>query len=61
MTAALTAVTNIIQTAAMRRLTDIAVSADFPAASLVFTVMILLFSRLLTENKRRRDDNSLFI
>ena len=26
-----------------------------------FTVMILLFSRLLTENKRLRDDNSLFI
>lgn len=60
-TAALTAVTNIIQTAAMRRLTDIAVAVDLPIASIVFTVMILLFSRLLTENKRLRDDNSLFI
>lgn len=60
-TTAITAASNIIRIAAMRWLSDITVTADIPIVSIVFSVMILLFSRLLIENKRLRDDNSLFI
>lgn len=60
-TTAITAAANIIQIAVMRRLSNINVTVDIPVISIAFTVMILLFSRLLIENKRLRDDNDLFI
>ncbi len=60
-TTALTAAANIIQIAVMRWLSNINVTVDIPIISIAFTIMILLFSRLLTENKKLRDDNSLFI
>ena len=60
-TAAITAAANIIQIAVMRWLSNINVTVDIPIISIAFTVMILLFSRLLIENKKLRDDNNLFI
>jgi len=45
----------------MRWLSNINVTVDIPIISIAFTVMILLFSRLLIENKKLRDDNNLFI
>lgn len=58
---AVTALSNIVQIIAMRWLSSVAVSVDIPVISIVFVAMILLFSQLLIENKRLRDDNSLFI
>jgi len=60
-TAALPAVVNLIQIFAMKQLTDVSITADLPLTSIFFVVMVLLFSRLLTENKRLRDESSLFI
>ena len=61
LTAAIKAAANIIQIAVMRWLSNINVTVDIPIISIAFTVMILLFSRLLIENKKLRDDNNLFI
>lgn len=60
-TTTITAVSNIIQIVFMRWLTNVSVTVDIPIISIVFIVLILLFARLLIENKRLRDDNSLFI
>ncbi len=60
-TAASTAVFNILQIVIMRRLPNIAVNVDVPIVSIAFTLIVLLVSRLLIENKRLRDDNDLFI
>ena len=60
-TTALTAASNIVQICLMRRLTDLSVTVNIPILSIALTVLILLFARLLIENKRLRDDNSLFI
>ena len=60
-TVSVTAVANLLQTVLMRRLTDISVAAEIPVISVSFAVLILLFARLLTENKKLRDDNDLFI
>lgn len=60
-TAASTAVFNILQIVVMRYLPNIAVNADVPLVSIAFTLIVLLVSRLLVENKRLRDDNDLFI
>ncbi len=60
-TTALTAASNLLQIALMRWLSNVSVTVEIPVISIAFTVMILLFSRLLMENKRLRDDNSLFI
>ena len=59
--ATLTAALNVVQTALMPRLTNVSVNANFPVDSVVFVIMALLFSRLIVENKRLRDDDSLFI
>lgn len=61
LTTAITAAINIIQIAMMRWLSNINVTVNIPVVSIAFTVMILLFSRLLIENKSLRDDNNLFI
>ena len=42
-------------------ITTLAVLAYVCALSLFFVLVILLLSRLLTENKELRDDNSMFI
>lgn len=60
-TTALTVVSNLMQIVLMRWLSNVSVTVEIPVISIAFTVMILLFSRLLMENKRLRDDNSLFI
>ena len=60
-TAAVTALINIIQILFMDLLTSIYVTADVPVVSMAFAVLILLLIRLLIENKKLRDDNSLFI
>ena len=60
-TAAVTALINIIQMVFMQLLTNIYVTVDVPVVSMAFVIMILLLTRLLIENKKLRDDNSLFI
>lgn len=60
-TAALTAFINILQIILMRLLSSVATTVDIPIGSIVFVGIVLLLSRLLVENKRLRDDNSLFI
>ena len=56
-----TAALHIIRIALFPNLTDIKATAEVPLASIIFVVVILLLSRLLTENKELRDDNSMFI
>lgn len=60
-TAASTAAFNVLQIVLMRHLPNIAVNVDVPVISIAFTLVVLLASRLLVENKRLRDDNDLFI
>ena len=60
-TTALTAGSNLVQIALMRHLSNISVTVNIPVISIAFTVMVLLFSRLLIENKVLHDDNDLFI
>ncbi len=56
-----TAASNILQAALMHWLTNVSVTVNIPVISIAFIVLILLFTRLLVENKKLRDDNSLFI
>lgn len=60
-TAALSAVFNVLQVIFMRRLTNVATTVEIPIISIMFVGVVLLLSRLLVENKQLRDDNSLFI
>lgn len=60
-TVASTAGFNILQIVLMRHLPNIAVNVDVPIVSIAFTLIVLLVSRLLVENKQLRDDNDLFI
>ena len=60
-TVALTTVCNLIQVILARFLTNLSFRAEIPVLSLVLTVLLLLFARLVIENKKLRDDNSLFI
>ena len=60
-TTALTAFMNILQFFLMRWLSNVATTVNIPIGSIVFVGIVLLLSRLLVENKRLRDDNSLFI
>lgn len=60
-TTASTAGFNLLQIALMRHLPNIAVNVDVPVVSIAFTLIVLLVSRLLIENKRLRDDHELFI
>ena len=61
LTTAIAAAANILQVVMMRWLSNVTVAADIPIISIAFTVMVLLFARLLIENKKLRDDNHLFI
>lgn len=60
-TTALSAVFNVLQVLLMRWLSNVATTVNIPIMSIVFVGIVLLLSRLLAENKRLRDDNSLFI
>lgn len=60
-TAASVAALNVLQLVLSKWLSDIAVSVDVPIMSIVFVLAILLVSRLISENRRLRDDNDLFI
>lgn len=60
-TAVSTAAFNVLQIVLMRHLSKIAVNVAVPIVSIAFTLIVLLVSRLLIENKQLRDDNDLFI
>lgn len=60
-TAALVAAANIIQMMLMRWLSSTSFTVNLPILSIIFTIMIFVFTRILIENKRLRDDNELFI
>ena len=52
---------NVLQLVLSRWLSDIAVSVEIPIMSIAFVLAVLLASRLITENRRLREDNDLFI
>lgn len=60
-TAAATAALNVIQLLLSRSLSDISVNVNIPVVSLAFILLVLLLSRLITENRRLQRDNDLFI
>ena len=57
----LCALYHVVQLLLMPGLTDLNVTVDIPVVSIVFVAVILLFTRLLVENRQLREDNSLFI
>ncbi len=59
--AAVPVLMNVMNVILMPWLSNVSVTADIPIVSLAFAAVILLVSRLLIENKRLREDNSLFI
>ena len=60
-TTGLCALQHVVQLVLLPHVTDANASVDIPMVSIAFVVVILLFSRLLVENKQLRDDNSMFI
>ena len=60
-TTGLCALQHIVQLILLPHMTDMNASVEIPVVSIVFVVVILLFSRLLVENKQLRDDNSMII
>ena len=60
-TAALSAIFNVLQIILMRQLTNVVTTVEIPIISIMFVGVVLLLSRLVVENKQLRDDNSLFI
>ena len=60
-TATITAAANILHILLMRWLSYTKLTMQIPVIDIAFTVTILLFARLIVENKKLRDDNSLFI
>lgn len=61
LSAAATAVLNVVQLVFARGISTVAVSADIPVVSLAFAVLILLVARLVVENRRLQASNDLFI
>lgn len=61
LSAALSAVFNLVQVVLTRSLSNVNVNVEFPLTDLLLTVLVLLFARLVIENKKLKDDNSLFI
>ena len=59
--AAMTAGLNVLQVLFSELLTNISTSLQIPVFSIAFTLFALLFTRILVENRRLRDDNDLFI
>ena len=60
-TAGLTALQYVVQLCLLPYLSEVRASVQLPLMDLFFVVLILLFSRLLIENKRLREDSSLII
>ncbi len=60
-TTGLCALQHVAQILLLPGLTDVNAAVDIPLTNIVFVVLILLFSRLLVENKQLRDDNSMII
>lgn len=52
---------NFLQILGMAKLTDVSTSLQVPLANMLFVLIALLFSRLILENKRLKDENELFI
>lgn len=61
LSAALPAGFNLIQVLLARSLSNVNLSVEFSVTALLVTVLVLLFARLVIENKKLKDDNSLFI
>lgn len=61
LTAAATALLNLLQILFARFLSDVSVQVQLPIVSLAFLLLILLLARLVVENRRLQDDNDLFI
>ncbi len=59
--AAMTAGLNILQVLFAQLLTNLSTSLQIPVFSIAFTLFALLFTRIMVENRRLRDDNELFI
>ncbi len=59
--AAMTAGLNVLQVLFSELLTNLSTSLQIPVFSIAFTLFALLFTRILVENRRLRDDNDLFI
>ncbi|MGN1016401.1 MAG: hypothetical protein ACI4PL_05350 [Faecousia sp.] len=59
--AASPAVVNAAQLLFLPHLSQACAAVELPLVSIVFTLILLLLSRLLVENKRLREDNDLFI
>lgn len=60
-TTASEATLNVLQLVLAKWLSDVAVSLDIPFMSIAFVLAVLLFSRLIAENRQFKDDNDLFI
>ena len=60
-TAASTAILNVLQLLLSRLLSNISVNVEIPVVSLAFTLLILILSRLIVENRKLQSDNDLFI
>ena len=60
-TAALAAGFNVLQLMFSEALLSIATSMQIPVFSIAFTLFALLFTRIVVENRKLRDDNELFI
>ena len=52
---------NLIQFLFAKSLMNINVSVDFPVLSIAFVLTALLLTRFVTDNKRLKDDNDMFI
>ena len=61
LSAALPAGFNLIQVLLARSLSNVNVKAEFSLTGLALIVLVLLLARLVIENKKLKDDNSLFI
>ncbi len=59
--ASMTAGLNVLQVLFSELLTNLSTSLQIPVFSIAFTLFALLFTRILVENRRLRDDNDLFI
>ena len=52
---------NLLQLVLMRRLPNVQIDINVPLLSVAFLLCVLILSELLTENKRLKEDNDLFI
>lgn len=60
-TAATGAAWNLLQLLLSRFLSDISIHVEIPVVSLVFSLLLLILSRLIVENRKLQNDNDLFI